>query len=71
MKIQADRIECAQCRQMVKAQTARKSAPTPLAETPIYAELKAEFDMARRQAIKIATIAYTGAGPLLKNGRKP
>lgn len=43
MKTQADRIECAQCRQKVKAQTARKYTPIPLHETPIYAEMMAEF----------------------------
>lgn len=43
----------------------------PLEQTPIYARLKREFDAERRAAIEIATIAYTGAGPLLKNGRKP
>lgn len=50
---------------------AKPLPPIPLADTPIYTELKAEHDGARRQAIEIATIAYTGAGPLLKNGRKP
>lgn len=60
-----DRIECAECRQKVKAQTARDRTPIPLADTPIYAGLKAEYDVQE----KINT--FFANNPFIHNGKKP